>query len=186
MKWLGILALIIVVLGGFYYFAPADEGATPDTNTNGSMKTYESEEYGISFEYPDTYTLRESNASKGGQEQYQIVLADTEALAQAPQNGEGPTSMTIEVFEKGGATSTEAWVRTTPQSNFQLSPNGALVPIQIGEVNGVSYSWDGLYRGSSIVFEHDGRIFMTSVTLLEATDKIVLDFGRLLQSIKLQ
>jgi hypothetical protein len=186
MKWLLIAIVVVLALFGALYLVPQPVGNGTATSTPGTaFKTYENAEYGIAFNYPDTYTLVEHAGSAAGGSLHHIVIADTEALAQAPQNGEGPTAITFDIYSHT-ATSTEAWIRSTPQSNFQLSPNGALTRVQVKGAEGYTYVWDGLYTGASVVFQHKSRIVMASVTTMSPTDPIATDFARILDSLELQ
>ncbi len=167
---IGAALAIIVIAGGFYAYKTL---STP-------MQSYTNAEYGISFNYPATYALNEYSYA----DRKTIVLADKEALAQAPQNGEGPTSITFDIIKNPTGLSSSEWVRQNSASNFQLATGGLASTTQAG-IEAVAYMWDGLYRGESYVFGNDADIVMASVTMLETTDQIRKDFERILRTLVL-
>lgn len=145
------------------------------------MQAYANAEYDISFEYPQTYSLEERDTAG----RHTIVIADKEALAEAPQNGEGPTAITVDIFDNPKRQTPSVWVRSDQASNFQLS-DGTLASSTVSGKESVAYLWDGLYRGESYVFTHKDNILMFSVTYLTPQDQIKKDFTNLLKSLKIQ
>lgn len=88
-----IVALAIVAvaaLGALVFFTTRGAEDAPR-----AVQTYVNDEHGIGFEYPEGYALEERQEEG----RYVIVLADAEALAKAPANGEGPTSITVEIYD---------------------------------------------------------------------------------------
>jgi len=144
--------------------------------------SYQSAEYGISFSYPDTYALNEQHVEG----RHTIVLADKEALAAAPENGEGPTAITFDIIMNPDNLAPSQWVKDNPLSNYQLSPDGTLASSTRDGTEAVAYVWDGLYRGESYVFDHGEDIVMASVTMFELTDQIKKDFEGILRTLVLQ
>lgn len=168
---IAILAGLLIIAGSFFAFRTF---STPTL-------TYSNAEQGIAFEYPATYAVEEHAFA----DRHTIVLADKEAVLAAPQNGEGPTTITFDVFDNPTNLSPTEWVRTNSASNFQLS-TGALASTTQAGTEAVAYMWDGLYRGESYVFQSGDRIVMASVTMLELTDSIRADFERVLRTLALQ
>ncbi len=166
------LAAVLLVAGAFYAYRTF---ATP-------MLAFENTEYGISFKYPSSYAVEEHHFA----DRHSIVLADKEALAQAPQSGEGPTTITFDIFDNPKGLTPSEWVRQNSASNFQLSPNGVLASTTQSGAEAVAYVWDGLYRGESYVFADEDDIVMASVTMLESDDEIRAAFERILRSLVLE
>lgn len=166
------LAVVLVVAAAFFVVRTM---SVP-------MVSFSNAEYGISFEYPENYELTEHHVTG----RHTIVIADKVALGEAPQNGEGPTSITFDIFENAEGLSPEEWVRTNNQSNFQLSPDGNLATSAEGDAESVAYVWDGLYRGESYVFENGEDIVMASVTMLSPEDQIKIDFEKILRTLTLE
>lgn len=195
---LRILALVCVVAiigGAFYVMSIPDSGSSVSVGENETVgetptttPTYESAQYGISFRYPDTYVLTERDMEGSAQRRHHVItLMDKVAAANIPENGEGPTSITVEIFQNDlDKQDVEQWVKGTNNSNFKLSPDGTLSEGQVAGSPSVSYTWDGLYRGESTVFAHSQNIVMASVTYLTPSDQIRADFAAILASIALK
>lgn len=178
-----ILTLMVVVAGAYVLLTPQ----VPPGEAAPTMQTYMSPAYGIVFAYPDTYALQEREVGNGERYHYTITLIDKEALANVPQNGEGPPAITIDIFQNNlDQLGIEAWVRGTSFSNFKLSPDGLISSTAVAGVPALTYAWDGLYRGESVVFAHNDNILMAGVQFLDRTDQIVTDFYSLLASLELK
>lgn len=175
-KILSALTILALLAAGWLFFA-----REPAPGAAGSLKTYRSEAYGISFSYPALYRLEEREVGGAERGRYVIVLTeDTEEnrlIREGKSPGrEGPTAITVEVFQNNlDRTPLEAWVEGTSYSNYKL----ALAPYRETTLAGVpalAYSWDGLYRGESVVAEHARNIVMLSVTYLAPEDAIRAHF----------
>ena len=174
-----ILAALVVISAAVYW-------ATAEFSGESNSSVYMNDTYDISFEYPDTYELQEREVGNGERYRYAITLIDKEALANIPQNGEGPPAINVEIFQNNlDKLSVETWVRGTNFSNFKLSPDGTLTVGTVAGTPALSYIWDGLYRGRSVVVAHKGNIIMLSVQWLTEEDAIIKDFADLLTSFDL-
>lgn len=141
---LALVALVLIVLGIFLYF----ERETPD---------YTSEAYGFSFSYPEGYLITEGVA---GSDHYAIRLVKEED-AIPPENGEGPTSITIDIYTNNTLSLSE-WVTTSNLSNFSLGDKIS-TPTNVSGVSAVSYRWSGLYEGETTAFLHKENVVAVSV-----------------------
>ncbi len=188
--WLVVIATVAVVgIAGFVIYR---SGALSGIDGSGvtlptSTKTYESPAYGIAFQYPDTYAIQEHDAPGSAlRKHHSVVLMDRVAASSTPEGGEGPTAITIDIFQNDlDKLSVENWVRNTSNSNFKLSVDGNLVPLQIAGKQALGYTWDGLYRGDSVVLDHNKNIVMLSVTYNETSDQIHKDFAYILATLQL-
>src|SRR3989344_2692375 len=165
-SWLmGILVLVLLIGGSVLYRNPT---------------------YSISFQYPDRYELREREAGTQERYHYSITLIDKEAFPEIPQNGEGPPAITVDIFQNNLDTLLiEQWVHGTNDSNFKLSPDDALTSTTVAGVPALSYTWDGLYLGRSVVLSHKDNIVVLSVQWLTEEDAIIEDSAKVLASLKL-
>ncbi len=192
MRYFVILALLILALLGVYYFMPGAFGGLPDngtttvsTSTPGTQaRTFTSTTYGISFQYPASYTLREDDATFQGTSIHVVTLSDTEALAQAPLNGEGPPSINVSISSTT-ATSTESWIRTSSVSNFALAATTTLSSMTVNGMPALSYQSDGLYSTNNVVLLQGGRAYHFSVAWITREDDIIEDFEQLLDTVRL-
>lgn len=182
-------ALIVLLVGGYFYLSKEPK---IEEQVQGNMSIpYTNTSYGISFNYPDTYNLTEIPLSSIGAGQgLQIVLMEKGVVI--PENGEGPTSITVTIYEDAataGTSSTDAldaWIQESPQSNFKLSSLAPPTPTTLDGKPARTYTWDGLYTGRSVVAANNSDIVMLSVTYNGAEDtKKQEDFMALLQTVKL-
>ena len=179
MKALVVILLVLVALGGGYFWYTGQP-----SGTSGDVATYTNAGYGISFTYPNTYALQEREVGNAERYHYAIVLTDKKALANIPQNGEGPTAIVMDVFQNSlDQLSVEEWIRGSNSSNFKLSPNDVLTPKTVAGAPAFSYVVDGLYRNDVVVFAHKGNIVMLSVSYFSSQDQIRADFAGVLSSV---
>lgn len=141
---LALVALVLIVLGVFLY----TEKDVPD---------YTSEAYGISFSYPEGYLISEGAV---GNDHYAIRLVREED-AIPPENGEGPTGVTIDIYANNTLPLSE-WVATSNLSNFTLGDKSS-TPTTVSGVPAVSYRWSGLYEGETTAFLYNGNVVAVSV-----------------------
>src|SRR3989344_2979440 len=154
-----VLVVIIVLSAGAYLFLSPEETFNSTDIPAKIMVAYANVEHGISFTYPDTYILNEMEVGNGERWHYNITLIDKLTIAE--------------------------WVNNVSYSNFKLILGGALTSITLEDKEALAYTWEGLYRGDSIVFEHDGNIVMLSVTYLSPEDDIISDFVNIALSLEL-
>lgn len=175
-----IVLLAVLLVGGYLW---QNRGTKEVPIVEETTQVYTSTSYGFSFTYPNTYVLEERELGSGERFHHNITLIDREAGANIPQNGEGPPSITIDVIQNDidGLSVTE-WVNNDSRSNFKLSPDSVLASTTVADREAVRYTWDGLYRGESVVFEHNGSIIMVSVSLFEPADTIRSNFAEILSS----
>ncbi len=177
------IIVAVVVLAGVYLWS-----AMPTQAPQGEdRETYRNADYSLSFNYPNTYALQERDVGDGHRYHYSITLIDKDALANIPQDGEGPPAITIDIFQNNlDQLSVEEWIRGTNFSNFKLSPDGKLSSTTIAGAPAFLYTWDGLYRGESMVFSHRDNIVMLSVMYLSPSDQIRADFIKFRSTIQLR
>jgi len=167
---ISIAALIVIALGGYMLYQSI-------AAQNANKTEFSSTEHAVAFAYPEHYILNERDEG----ERHTITLLEQ---APDPNASEGPPAITVDIFPNTEGLTASDWVERTPASNFQLSPDGTLASSTVGGSEAVAYVWDGLYRGESYVFTHENRIYMLSVTYLDADDQIREDFTELLQSLR--
>lgn len=187
-RWITAVVVIIVVALGAVYFLRAPKSpsttATSTETTQRVLKTFYNQKYGIAFNYPDNYEVKEHDTAGEGTPRHTIVLADKAAVASVPEASEGPASISIDIFPNAKNDSPEKWVKGNSFSNYKLSPDNKLSATAIAGEEAVAYGWDGLYRSNSIVFNHKKQIFMLSVGYNSPEDQIVKDFASVVTSIQ--
>ena len=175
---LGITALSLAATFGVLWYASVrttDRGAVLETHAHAAL--------GIAFEHPDRYAV----AVREGEGRVTFTVAETSALRESPEAGEGPPTITIELFKSAlGSRGLDAWLKATPESNFALSPDRALTDAFIAGERALAYGWDGLYRGNNIAFARGEDVYILSVTYLEEADGIRDDFAQLAASFRFE
>lgn len=171
------IVLLVVALGFFTY----------STYKHNSLTNYTNNVYGISFEYPNHYALTETDMTNGS-ESMGTAITLIEKGVHAVQNGEGPTAITIAIFTNAilnvaGQDPVEFWIRKSPYSNFSLSRTPTFETTTVDGRSAHTYTWDGLYQGTSVITENKGDIIMASVTYDGSRDTSKQhDFKRLMET----
>lgn len=152
-----IIAFSVILLGVISYFYI--------TKHTAALKTYTNENYGVTFQYPDTYTLSEKKETAG---QTGTIVTLLEKGYSAPKDGEGPTAITIAMYDEAGSASKKDtllnWIKTSPYSNFTLSRQTEPGTTTVASQDARLYTWDGLYQGTTVATLHNGNIIAFSVT----------------------
>ncbi len=188
----GVLVLVVLVATGFYIagggiFGIATGGISNDKKETvdivSGLKTYRGEQYGIRFKYPGGYFLSENNTGDGHRYAHAIVLTDSDPRV-IPQNGEGPTSITIAIFQNNlDHYTTEQWIRGNNNSNFKLSPDGMLQEVAVGGERGLGYRYSGLYEFDSVVIARPENVYMFTVSWMDERARMRKDFTKLLETV---
>ncbi len=148
------------------------------------MNTYNSGKYGLEFKYPDGYVLTERETGNAERARYTVTLVREEDSI-PPRNGEGPTAITFDIYQNNLDKQTPLdWLKNTDNSNFKLS-DGKYSTTTVGGVEGLSYSWSGLYEANAIVFPHKENIVAATVTFITPEDENIDVFADIVESIEL-
>lgn len=185
----------IIVLGGVYVLSPktfspvvkVGEPEVMDQIASSTIKNYSSPEYGLSFQYPDGYILLEHEVGSPESPQKAIVIVEDNKSnrdileGKVPEVGEGPTNITIDIFQNTKKLSVEDWV--TEKASWILQ-NEKKEPITISGKPGFTYFWDRLFAGKSSIVTENNRTYIFSVTWITPEDKMLKDFQKILDSVK--
>lgn len=180
----GILGIIILI--SLIFSVRQLEVIGPiTTELDQKLKEYSSEVYGISFKYPDNYSMTEMDVPiETNTKRHVINLVRKEDLP-VPVGGEGPTAITISFYQNDIKNeTTEQWIRNSKDSNFNLS-DGKISSTILGDKPASSYRWSGLYEGTTVVTARKKWIYAFSVTYLEMGAEVVQDFVKVKESVKI-
>lgn len=184
------IACLLILLGGGYIYLI--RGGTPPSvpvqEVAPTAMTYTNPTYGVTFQYPDTYyvieqKLTDPRIATG------VSITLLEKGVAVPENGEGPTAITLNIYDKAlvdipNENPLDVWIRSSPLSNFKTAT--VIVPTQVnlGALDARTYTWDGLYPGTSVVTGKDTNVFMFSVTYNGQTDTMKQqDFAKILTTV---
>lgn len=168
MSKLGIV-LGIISLGMLFFLS--SQYREKDSQDLVKMKVYENYLYGFSFTYPDRYEL----TTKEESDDFQLVLVDKSELVQ--DRSEGPTSINVYIYKD---IEIRDWLKKN-ESNFNLAVAPATNIVFQGK-EAITYEWDGLYRGKTLVFSWYRDVFVLTGTYLEKNDTRYKDFQNILDS----
>lgn len=180
------IALLLAVLSGLIYFSRSQL-----INENPYIgKNFISRAYGLYFSYPKDYFLEEKETGTPQRSRHSIVITkatkENELIREgALENREGPTAITIDIYKNHENLSAETWVKGNSNSNYKLGDN-EIQTITVSNIDALSYRWNGLYNGNSIVLRHKGNIVMMSVTFLKPSDEIVRVFESIIETLSLE
>lgn len=178
--YIGAAIAAILAVASYWLYPASPEKLTPMNS-----KTYESARYGIAFQYPPKYRLSQRDESGPDGEHHVITLID-ESFFPLPENGEGPTGITVDIFENDRKSlSSEDFIRTVRASKYELG-DGVLATTSYGGVTGLEYGWSGLYQGRSLVVARPGYVFMFSATHDKPDEATISDFSRIVEAVVLK
>ncbi len=183
-----------VLIDGRKYY-PGVYHATSAVN---GTKSYHSERFGVSLDYPEDYLLFENEVEGGPQARYGFVagsivlgqdlpVRQSIVRAEAGHGGGAPPGIALTFYLKQDQSlSLEEWLRTNPSGNFNpdVDPDAerSLVSATIGGLPAFRYHSDfGMYATDYAAFAY-GNWFV----LANAPDDTRQDFDAVLGSIRLR
>lgn len=185
-----IAVLVVIGAAGYIMARPAAEKPVIGEGEEivATNKQFSNSTYGLQFTYPEGYVLAEQDVGNSAQREHHVITLIRESdAAQIPEGGEGPTAITVDIFGNGlDKLGLEQWVMNTSASNYKLSTDQVLASTTVSGKPAVRYTWDGLYRGDSVVVQSSTLIYMFSVTYMDTAAPIRDDFSKLLGSVVLR
>jgi hypothetical protein len=188
-----LLLVIILIIIGLVVMKPGSSAKPANTDgpavSTASSTVYANSAYGISFNYPGKYVAEEKKLNDAQGKRTVVTLitkSDKALLSQIQGPVEGPTSITVEIYE--GAAKKQSigtWVKNTKASNFNLAPSKQYASTSISSIEAVAYSWSGLFSANTVAFAYRDNIIVMTMTYLTPQDAIWKDFGTVIQSLKL-
>lgn len=193
MKKISIFSLIALIVFFALYFLFTRDSVDVDIEdvrepVAEGYEEYTDEKVGLTFEYriaPNGYTLVENDEQMN--ENLSLTLMNTEEyeeLLASEDPREGPTAISIQVFDRSPQTALLEWLESTDASNYELG-DGDISPEEISGVTGFSYRWSGLYEGRSVALPYADNVVIISVTYMTPEDVIIDDYNDLLDSFEL-
>ena len=189
---IAIVVALIVIAGGFLLLQNSSEVIAPEMPglpTAGATPTYQNEEYGLSFQYPEGLYLHERKDA-GTPERPQLSLflvEDTEENRDVLEGRnttprEGPIGITVDVYQNPEELSASEWVQD--DTNWTVATSQA-EPVTINGRQGVSFTWSGLYEGRTVVLTKGDKAYVFSSTWMSEEDWTLRDFDTIVGSLSL-
>lgn len=150
------------------------------------LEYYADSRFGFRVPYPASYERKVIDDPNPKDVLHRSVVLTAKADTQPMRGdvpGEGPPSITIDVFVNAllGSSTVSDWVRGSPQSNFNISPDRVLAETVLDGLSAVRYRWSGLYEGESVAAALGQNVLIVAVSYREPTDVIRADFENLLR-----
>lgn len=158
-------------------------------SADAAMKTYRNDDMGISFSYDPLYYLKEREVGTKERPQTAIVLVEDTNENRAILDGvstevrEGPTAITVDIYENDRGLSPLAWAEQDTNWSTGMKTTE---PASVGGESGISFLWDGLYPGKSVILTKGTKTYVLSVTWLTPEDRIRVDFDALVASVRFE
>lgn len=177
------LAVAAVGLASLYVIARDTGDAAEKLPTE-----YRSEEYGLSFAYPENYFIKEYHET-GERTRHTIVLMEdtpgNRDIADGKVVGtESPPTITITLFQNNlDNMSARSFVEGTSFSNFKLS-DGTTVETMVGGAPALRYHATGLYENENAVVARPAWVYMFTGFYLNENDPIRTHFEELLTTVR--
>lgn len=192
-----VIIILVIALGITIFRHPASYMPTVYTSTStistsaptgskASMVPYSNVEGALSFEYPSNLYIKEVKGGEKNPPKLALVLVQNTQENRDLLDGkiteprEGPTSITIDVYDNKTKLDAKAWV--TKSTNWVIA-NSATTTVTVAGMSGFSYTWSGLYEGESVVLAKGDKAYVFSMTWLDPNDQIVRDFDMILNSL---
>ena len=181
--YFSFLVVVLVLVG--LYFMPLSKNGVEEKNT----ATFSSPELGVEFSYPTGptgYVLEETTPVANSKNLLRtIVLMQTvDASKEQPLGGEGPATITMNIFKNSQKQWPEVWANENIQfSNINLKI-GDILEATVGGANAIRYMADGLYASENVVVAHGENMYVVSGMFLDAESQLRKDFSPIVDSIK--
>ncbi len=182
-----LLGLIVTVIGlGLLHLGLSRTRPEPDA---GVPTGYRSELGGIAFATPEEGLYMKEIEREGTVNPLSIVLVENtpENVAlldgEGAEGREGPTSITVDVYENPDELPAEDWVQR--DTNWTVANTSSTATTVSGQ-RGVTFSWSGLYEGKTVVVTKGTRAYVFAVTWMEAADRLLGDFDAILSSVSFE
>lgn len=185
-KKLIIGALVLIALiGGISLLSKDEKVADLDES---SLATYSSGDLGLEFNYKtgtEGYVVQESTPVGDPDLVRAIVLIPSEEAGKVPPiGGEGPATITIQVFKN----TKKQWSRTWADEHVQYSninlKIGEVSETVVGGANAIRYRADGLYASENFVVANGEYIYMFSGMFLDENSTLRKDFAPIVNSVR--
>lgn len=182
---IGMVVLIAIIVG-FSYLSIDKKESDSDRS---SVSTYSNSDIGIKFDYktgPSGYVIEESNPAdpKSGLFKSIVLIQSNDAERAKPVEGEGPATITIQIFKNSKKLQSLNWANENTQySNINLK-TGNVSETVVGGANAIRYMADGLYASENFVVTHGGNVYMISGMFISEDSDLRRDFMPLVNSVQ--
>lgn len=170
---------------GFETIERKPEALPAEYEKNGfKLRRFMSEEQKVSFDYiidPEGYTLTEPEVAKDDKDGLiaSFVLMNTkeyEELKASTEPREGPPTISVHVYDNADGLTIEAWALAHQTASNYFADRSKLIPMKIGQRDGMLYNADGLYPSSNAIVIVGDKLYLISGSYRDRTERIYGDF----------
>jgi|GEM_PF-4360122 len=187
-----VVVVAIVAAAGYFAFVkksePIAQQPTPTpTNENANLKTYTNTQYGFSFQYPGVYKLSDKLVDYLPPDKVRVSFFGIGLVETSKDINEGSPFISIGVWNNLKNLSLTDWAKAYPNSsfsNFGEKRTADFKEIIIDGHKAISYSWEGLVYGKTVIIENNKEIFLFSIGSIDDNDPVWQDFDKLLSTFK--
>ncbi len=180
-----LIGLLLVLGAGWFlfstYLVSKLDGTGGVTAPQSDLTAYESEHFGLSFQYRNVYVATTTHAGNGEREWHVLLLLPEGYVP--PQGGEGPAAITVQDIPNPEGVSLEQWVKSDNRSNWKLDGTEPQATT-IGGKPALTYRHSGLFEFDAAAVAHNGKIYLFEAGWMAAEDKIRTDFAKLLSTVQ--
>ena len=181
-----LVVLAIVIVGAGAYALSTKKALSPSSpvaEEPASDRRYTNFTHDLRFTYPAGYVLTEQEVGNAERGHYQVMLV-RQADAVPPVNGEGPTAVTVDIYQNDLDKRTVMdWITGTNDSNYKLG-DGKLATSRVAGTEAQTYTWSGLYEGRTTVLAHEDDIIAISVTRLGEEKDLATVYDQVLRTLE--
>jgi hypothetical protein len=178
---LTIFAIIVGLVFGLWYMSTSRQ-----LSHNAGIDAKQATIGEVSFAYPSHYGVYEKVNSPYTKALNTVVWYENTIPNQnffagkTPSPSEPPTALSLDIFANEKNSSPKEFLMSDRPYMFG---KGDGVSVTINGKQGLVLDWDGLYRGKSVVFNHDGKLYIFSVTYNSPQDEMVRNFDLMMGSV---
>src|SRR3989344_6428301 len=142
-KTLPLGAFVAILIGVLVAFGVFNRDAAEPQSPAPGEASYDSTELDLSFSYAERYEVTLRKDGNAEREWHTLLFMEKDYVA--PVGGEGPPTITIQMFPNTEDLELESWVRSDGRSNFKLAAGeGSLSSTQVAGEPALAYRYSGL------------------------------------------
>ena len=158
----------------------------PRQDVTSTWQIYRNDQYKFEFSYPPVYTIRIFDKSTVRGSLFTVILDST--TIGPGEGGYGPlSSISIGVWDNSKQLSLIDWAEDEYNRSFSNYNGDGFADFEnktLAEHKAISYSWEGLGYGKTVIIENNKVIFLLDTGGDSKTERVWQDFDDVLSTFK--